>query len=222
MSWKPCIRRSGQPLTRFTDLHAILVDPDPRFVTVWVDMQEFCRVVNMAFLTDYKIDPELYQQVMTSVLYRLLHMIYENKAQGEDYNNNTRDSHDNHNEAVCLCTLALAATVFIQTQDKLTQYEKIAARLKAFIPALEQPTDEAAWGLRLWLLVATGISQFRIGTSGDWLREPFREALQATNTSSWQQAKGILKAHLWIDTIHDRAGEDFYDRLAGSIPNIEI
>lgn len=194
ISWKSYLGPSNH-VPHHTDLHDIITTPDPRLVNIWVDMKEFCKAANIAFITGHKLDPELFQEVMTSIQYRLLHLGYDHAA-GRD---------DALHEALRLSMLAFASTVFLKIQGLVLHFDILGARLKAAILALERPKDKAGREMMLWILVMTGISTFH-GVDDDWLTDYFA----GKDPLPWKEARDVLKGRLWIDCLHDNPGEAAY------------
>ena len=53
--------------------------PDSRLLAIHSDLHEFSRAANLAAQTGRKLEPDLLQDVMVSIQYRLLHLKYDSK-----------------------------------------------------------------------------------------------------------------------------------------------
>ncbi len=198
------------------------VSADPRLAAVWADMAEFCRTVNLAFATGAKLEPVLFQEMMVSVQYRLLHMRYGGST-GAGEHRDAVDAHKLH-EAVRLAMLAFATTVFMQIAHIDMRYAHLASGLEAALRALEVPlaadADCCGMELRVWLLLVANTSlppsprravaeiEEDSGT-GNWLETELVQALRELGVASWAGTREILKRWgLWIDMVHDRRGKN--------------
>jgi hypothetical protein len=200
ISWRSYLAPDGTAARR-TEIHDVLAAPDQRLVNVWVDMKEFCRAANIAFVTGCKLDPELFQEVMTSVQYRLLHL---------DFQESTGDR-PGWQEALRLSMLAFATTVFLKIRGVDIRYQNLAVRLKAAILSLDKPEDKARREMRLWIEVVAGIVLSQ-GPEGSGLKD----CLAGVDLKSWNEARVVLKDRLWIDCLHDKPGEAMYHYMSQS------
>ncbi|KAB5583625.1 hypothetical protein GE09DRAFT_1212200 [Coniochaeta sp. 2T2.1] len=205
MSWRSYLTSSSpqQQAGKRTELHGILGEtPDARLVNVWIDLREFCRAANIAVATGRLLDPEPFQEVMTSVQYRLLHLGYESRVGREEA----------WHEAMRLAMLAFATTVFLRIHGMEMRYHDLGRRLKAAMLALGGARSGKEMEMLLWMAVVAGVAIFHAPADGSWLREYVRGA----GVESWTAARGVLKDRLWIDHVHDKEGADVYYWLRGN------
>jgi hypothetical protein len=75
ISWKSHLP-SSIPVLRTTAPHILIDDsePDLKLINVWLDLYEISRATNIATQTGRKLQPDLLQDVMISVQYRLLNL----------------------------------------------------------------------------------------------------------------------------------------------------
>ncbi|OIW27676.1 hypothetical protein CONLIGDRAFT_444179 [Coniochaeta ligniaria NRRL 30616] len=197
MSWKSYL---APEVSRHTDLYDVLASPDQRLVNVWVDLKEFCRAANIGVVTGRKLDPELFQEVMTSVQYRLLHL---------DYGGGSGEGGAWH-EAIRLSMLAFATTVFLKIRGLEIGYEDLSRRLRAAMLALDYAGDAVEREMMLWMAFVAGMSMFHGRVDGGWLKD----YLSVAGVTSWKATRSILKDRLWVDCIHDKQGEAVYHELS--------
>ncbi|KAB5585505.1 hypothetical protein GE09DRAFT_1277029 [Coniochaeta sp. 2T2.1] len=211
ISWRSYLAASRDGQKDNTEeelLHDVLGEtPDAKLVNVWVDLREFCRAANIAVATGRLLDPDLFQEVMTSVQYRLLHLRYG------DGDGDGTGREDTWHEAVRLSMLALATTVFLRIHGMEMRYHDLGRRLKAAMLALGGASGgKKKREMLLWMAVVAGVAIFHGPVDGSWLREYAREA----DVESWTAARGVLKDRLWIDHLHDKEGADVYYWLRGN------
>lgn len=180
VSWEPYIakiydaNRHGFPIT---------ITLDMKLGNLWADMKEFTRSANLAFQTRQKMDPVLFQEVLISVVYRLLLL---------------DPSQDSLPTSLHLGLLALTANVFLRTSQQLVHFEKIFTRLRTSIKSqtLRHPD---VLQFKLWLLF---IAHFE-GKGNIELDTETRETLGALRITSWDETREVLKQYLWIGALHD-------------------
>jgi hypothetical protein len=206
MSWEPYLAQKGQPL-KSVSIPPLLSQLDRRLVNIWLDLQEFCTSLNLAFRKYMKLDQNLFQEMTVSVIYRLLHLDYSNV----DYDGQDNDFSDTVHEAIRLAILGFATTIFLQISNVDMGYTYLASKLEMALRALEKPIDPDEWQLRVWLLSVAEISVLR-GQDTSWLEMSLVEGLHVLEVTSWLEAKQALQVYLWVDTMHNQAGKELYAR----------
>ncbi|KIX03867.1 uncharacterized protein Z518_07420 [Rhinocladiella mackenziei CBS 650.93] len=158
-----------------SDLGPFFDSLDTRLRLVWDDISELVRATNMATQCKLYIDKELYQEVMISTHYRLVHLRFVTG----DVNETTR-----------LGLLAFASTLFLQSRGVKTQYEYLAQCLQNAISLLGHKTRAIPTQLTLWLHIVGAVSVFGEHEQA-WFRPALTELLQAMRLASW---KDVSKA----------------------------
>src|ERR1700761_9152303 len=74
ISWKTYLTPTRQSL-ELVNLSSLL-PIDWRLANVWSDLQILCSRINVAFLEDRKLDPNLFEELTISVPHRLLQLDY--------------------------------------------------------------------------------------------------------------------------------------------------
>jgi hypothetical protein len=174
---------------------------DARLHHIWADTRECCDIFNLAFLTRRKLEPRLFQEIIISVQYRLLHLQYLDDFSFE----NRVDSQNRLHEVLRCSVLAFTTTIFMKIINMEVRYHLLGLQLKAALSALDKPVDSREWELRVWICFVASITLFR-GREHEWLAVALTQSLGALELTSWLEVKAALKRHLWIDMIHDAEG----------------
>ena len=159
-------------------------------------MRRFCLLVNLGTQTQRLIYPEIIDQTMISVIYRLLHMKF---AVGSA------------DEAVQLGLAAFTHHIFLQWEDiKLPQYPFLAHYRNCILNL--DLADGASSSLMLWLLMIGAISMFdALGEA--WLRDSLRVHAHRCQVRTWKGLQEALKSFMWVGLLDDRPGKQVYDLL---------
>lgn len=180
---------------------------DSRLRNVWADAREFCALVNLASITGRKIRPRLFQEIMVTLQYRLLH--YEVGSTG---------LHVSISHAIQIGILVFTTTIFLHVAGIPTRYYWLTSQIRKMLKAWEIPTDTQGRKLRLWLLCISSISGLYDGT-GEWLSPATSHALAELDLKEWRDVKVILKEYLWIDVLHDPLAENVMKKCWSRIPD---
>ena len=199
MSWDCFIadRNSSQcsHLSRDSETQTFVTAPThSRLRNVFKDVHALSCISNLAFQTNRKLSPELYNEMMISILYRLTHLSFDN---------------DNLQEAVRLGLLCFCSTVFLQRQyfeqsygHLLNSFARALDRVRR-TPCKEQPIPLLFWLLMLLDVVTGSDSPSLPHWHGSWLVE----VIALGKFDSWTQAKETLRLIAWMSFVHDRPGE---------------
>ena len=193
--WEPFLPKSKarRPILP-TQLSAL--DIDIGLENVWADLHVFCISANVAFQTDQKINPEIFQDILISIEYRLLLLDL---------------GKDGFLETLRLGILAFSTTVFLQTQGIKARFNNLSRQLQVSISRLEIFDDslDEAW---LWILFVTAVSTV---TNEDdyWLMPLLKAALLKTGKVTWEEVQDMLKSFMWIDVLHDKDGKRVFDQV---------
>jgi hypothetical protein len=169
-----------------------------RLRNVFKDVHALSCISNLAFQTTRKLSPELYNEMVISILYRVTLLSFES---------------DDLQEAVRLGLLCFCSTIFIQRQYMEQSHENLLNSFTRALYRLRQtprkilPIPIIFWQLML-LDVAAGSERHSLSYwHGVWLAE----VIALGNFDSWLQAKETLRSIAWIGFVHDRPGERAFD-----------
>ncbi|VUC27418.1 unnamed protein product [Clonostachys rosea] len=212
LTWEPFFKSIKTKTIHCAKLETYLIPSvgfvDPRLSTIWSDVQELCAIVDLSILTRRKIRPELYQEVLVSIQYRLLHLYFSGCSTDVCGGQKWKDVH----EAIRLGILGLTTTLFLYREKVNTSYAAIVSRLNAILLKLGEPGDHREWELRIWLLFMVSVT---LGGGGDRFDPLLARGLEALRIKSWAGTRQFLKSLLWIDLLHDQVGRMVYGRCLG-------
>ncbi|GKZ23686.1 hypothetical protein AbraIFM66951_004562 [Aspergillus brasiliensis] len=181
---------------------------DPALLAAFHVLQNFCSLINtsIAETPQRRLYPDIIPSTLSSVMYPLLQMPFP--------------MHSN-NEAFRLGLLTFCHHAFLQWQDKTLPF--------VFFPASYQPCllslmeqcqhhqdvddDDDSSALILWLLVVGILALPPLPSFRDtdfWLKGCLREWLVRLEIRTWEEMREIMKRFLWMDLMHDLAGEGVF------------
>ncbi|KAK0111454.1 hypothetical protein ONS95_001811 [Cadophora gregata] len=195
ISWTSYLPRTI-PVQSTTAIHRLLSDsgiaPDTNMLAVYSDLQEFSRAANLAAQTGRKLEPDLLQDVMISIQYRLLHLKYENS-----------DPH----ELLRVIMLDYSATVLLLLFCQFGAYvwlnfPSLQVCLRIHVQTGSSNERSRVW---LWLLVVVGLSQLDCDMKD--LESYLACTVRDLGLKSWKDVLVVLKSFLWIDVLHSERGK---------------
>ena len=161
----------------------------------WAFMKRFCSTINSAAEHKRRLPKETLLNAMASVMYRLLHMSFENTSV---------------DEGIRLGLLIFSAHIFLNFRGIRQPHKYLPDTYKNCLMHLELPGTLPPQILP-WLLVIGSLSTF---TSADdvWLIPWMRVNITLCETRNWSELRGLLKTCPWIDTLHDQPGQEIFDK----------
>lgn len=169
--------------------------PDIRLVNVWLDLGELTKAINLAHQTQRKLSPWLFQEALISVQYRLQHLTYDV---------------DDKPEALRLAMLAFSTTMFFKAEAVPLNYVYLAHKLRAVLSLIGEDASTDWSRLCLWLIFVGRVSVLDSAEDLLLLQRQFLKINLALRLTRWSEARQILKGFMWVDFIHNGAGEDFF------------
>jgi hypothetical protein len=168
-----------------------LLDAD--LVTACQIVRRFCLMVDLGTQTQQTIDPEIIHEIMTSVMYRLLHKSF---ASGSV------------DKAVQLGLLACSYHLFLQWQDIKLPYQHSPKIYQDCIQSFKT-LNKVSPRLMLWLLMTGAISLFNVSKE-TWLRESLREYISRCQVKTWKEMQENLESFMWIPLLDKQMEELIY------------
>ncbi|GKZ53772.1 hypothetical protein AnigIFM63309_005629 [Aspergillus niger] len=194
--FNPTLNQINNPL--LPQLHL-----DPTLKTTFHVLQNFCTLINTSITEtpQRRLSPDIIPSTLSSVMYRLLQMPFPMNS---------------NNEAFRLGLLTFCHHTFLQWQDKTLPFVYFPASYQSCLLSLmeqcqrRQDEEEDSSELILWLLMV-GILALPplpsfLGTDL-WMRGYLREWLEKLEIRTWGELRGIMKRWVWVDLMHDLAGE---------------
>ncbi|KAK3344259.1 hypothetical protein B0T25DRAFT_463449 [Lasiosphaeria hispida] len=197
MSWSPFIAKEKKQSSKSTMHQAYPRSLDQRLLNVWLDLQEFSRSANIAFQTGRKIPGSLFQEAVTSALYRLIALQHD---QG--------DTTPVQDTIMRLGMLAFSTTTFLQIQGLPADNNKdLSAKARTFLQ-LPQTVGQQQFGteareeflkLKLWFLFVAYITILSRLEDEELIVANVAETVTSLGLSSWPGVREVLLDHMWID-----------------------
>jgi len=170
---------------------------DAKVTNLWADFKCFTALANLAFQSDRKLKPEMFQDMLTSVMYRT--MLLDLSSQSTP-------------RLLHMGMLAFGATVFLQAHGVKARFENMSRRLREAICATDVDNgQDALHEIKLWSLFVMKLSAVT-NEDDDWIVPRLRAQIRKNGAGSWKEVRSALKKSLWIDAIHDEDGEALYFR----------
>lgn len=167
---------------------------DLRLYNVIKDMHIFSCISNLAFQTTRRLSPEMYNEMLTSLLYRLTNLSFDN---------------DLLQETVRLAALVFSSTTFLQRQYIEVRYEQLLRTFRnVLVKFKESYQTQAPPLLTIWLLMVLETSLPGKETLNAMELQWFTETLQMMRMTSPAVIYDSLRTIAWVDFVHtERCGE---------------
>lgn len=178
----------------------VVRNADMEVFTVAQDIMKMSKIFNSRLATR-KLDPLAFQEVITTLCYRLLDI---DSVSGDKLVSPTA-------KAVHRGLVAFMSTFLLQIgRARHLRYRLLARGLKAALDNTKFRTsvDPAS---QLWLLVVTGISVLNQDEIKTWLAPRLSQVMDQFGTTDWQFASRLLSKYPWIKTIHDQPAAQLWN-----------
>lgn len=170
---------------------------DTRLHNVLKDLHALSCISNAAYQTTRKISPDTYNEIMISILYRLINMSLHT---------------DPLQEAIRTGLLALSSTIFLQRHFIKNDFEHL---LSLFGNALKQMRESTHIDIPIpiviWLAILPHVVGQKEASPASWQNSLLDDAILRSGTDTWLQVREILGSVVWIGFIHDRIGKQAYE-----------
>ena len=185
------IQCSHQPHDAY--IHTFLeATVDKRLHNALRDLHTFSCISNLAYQTTRKLSPDIYSDIMTSILYRLTSLSYES---------------DPLQEALRVGLLAISSTIFMQRQFMEHPYDNLLNLHRKSLLKLRESTDiDIPVPILLWLTMLLHVVENKEPSLPDWLSVWLDEVIFCAGIDSWPQAHEILRSMVWVNFVHNRCG----------------
>ncbi|KAK6519943.1 hypothetical protein TWF506_000237 [Arthrobotrys conoides] len=172
--------------------------------SVFRDILCASKFINSLKVTNQKLPPLVFQEILISTGYRLMYMCPLDGVR-------PLPAADD----VChLALLALVTTILIRKGYNKLSYPFLARLLHDSISKITEDPSVCN-GFLLWLLFMAGISIFDV-KDDVWLQLLLKNHISHMELESWQSVKIILREYPWIDYFHDEPGLEIWETLARS------
>lgn len=199
------IRCSHEPYQ--AQIHAFVDALDPKFGNCWKDLHAFSCMSNLAYQTTHKLSPDTYNEMMISILYRLMHLSFEEGSL---------------QEAIRTGLLTFSSTIFLTRLYMKHPYEHLFNLFSSALFKLCQSTSiTVPQPIMLWLMILYHVVAYNQPSPGDWQTVWLGKAVSLTGVTIWPQAHGILKSIMWVDFVHDVPGKKAFEAAVQRLETLE-
>jgi hypothetical protein len=185
------IRCSHDPYE--TEVHAFVDALDAKLGNCWKDLHAFSCMSNVAYQTTRKLSPDTYNEVVISILYRLVHLSF-----GSDF----------LHEAIRLALLIFSSTLFMTRLYMKQPYERLFNLFQsAMFELLKSTSIIVPQSILLWLMVTYHVVTYEQSAPDDWQTVWFKQAILMNRVDTWSKGLRILKSVMWVDFVHNVPGK---------------
>jgi hypothetical protein len=161
------------------------------------DLHAFSCISNLAYQTTRKLSPEIYNEMMISILYRLTNLSFES---------------DPMQEAIRSGLLAFSSTIFMQRHFMEQPYDHLLNLYNNAVFKLLESTDiDLPIPIVLWLTIFSLVVEHKESPPADWLGVWLHKTILRAGIDSWSQAREILGSIMWVDFVHNRLGKQVFE-----------
>ncbi|RDW58458.1 hypothetical protein BP5796_12388 [Coleophoma crateriformis] len=161
------------------------------------DLHAFSCVSNLAYQTTRKLSPDVYNEMMISILYRLTNLSFGRNPLAE---------------VIRIGLLAFSSTIFIErhfmgqpSQHLLNLYTDALFNLRNSMN-VDLPIP-----MVLWLTMFSHLVVHTELSPADWRSVWLDEAVLHGKINTWPQACEILRSVAWVDFIHSGTGKHIFE-----------
>jgi hypothetical protein len=170
---------------------------DKRLHNALRDLHAFSCISNLAYQTTRKLSPDIYNEIMISIFYRLTYLSFES---------------DPMQEAIRIGLLAVSSTIFMQRHFMEHPYDHLLNLYRNTLFKLRESTDiDFPVPIVLWLTMLLHVVAHKEPSPADWLSVWLGKAILHADIDSWPQAREILRSIVWVDFIHDQLGKPAFE-----------
>jgi len=167
---------------------------DEELSKAWCIMRNFCTTIKLAAKGGMKLTERTLLDIMSSVMYRLLHM---------------KLSIGSLDEAIRLGLLIFCSDIFLQWEGARSAYLHLSVAYRNCLGSLEligcTPPN-----LMIWLLTVAAIS-IDVEEDQRWLMPHLLHTLKRSDIRTWDDAHDKLSAFLWIDWVFNVRAKALFD-----------
>ena len=170
---------------------------DARLHNATRDLHAFSCLSNLAYQTTRKLSPEIYNEMMISILYRLTHLSFKD---------------DPLQEAMRSGVMTFSSAIFLQRQYMEQPYDHLLKIFSTALSRLRKATDtNLPMPIAFWLTMLSHVAARKEPSCETWRDVWLDEIISRACIDSWSQAREILKSVMWVDFIHDRPGKEVFE-----------
>jgi len=151
----------------------------------------------MAYQTGGKFSPETYNEMMISILYRLMYLSFPG---------------DKMQTLIQTALLAYCSTVFLIRMYQANPYGRFKDLFSAELFEIFQLTSRSMPGpVNFWLLMIYHVVACDDSCSTEWQTAWLDETISLDREVTWTDASTRLKSVMWVDFVHGAPGMKIFD-----------
>ncbi|GKT49709.1 uncharacterized protein ColSpa_09890 [Colletotrichum spaethianum] len=180
-------------------IRRLLNSTDRRVGNIFQDLHDFSQLANFLVQTGHKIDPNMFQDLMTSIQYRLLYL--------------EPTTQDKVTEMLRLGMTSYITTLFLKVQGTKIPLSFLTGQLRSACQNIEvsEFPSTTARHIFAWTLVVGAISVLE-EYDDVWLL-PKLASLRESLGPTWPEAKAKLEQVMWMEFIHSPGGVKVFEKL---------
>ena len=178
---------------------------DTRLYNVLRDLHTFSCISNLAYETTRKLSPDIYNEIIISLLYRLTHLSFENESNPLQ-------------ESLRTGLMTFSWLIFMQRDFMRHPYDHLLKSFSNAILRLRRSTEiDLPVPITLWLTMLLHLvapqdsSSSSPATATDWHTIWLDEVISHKGITSWVRAREILRSVVWVGFIHDGPGKRVFE-----------
>jgi hypothetical protein len=170
---------------------------DPKLANCWKDIHSFSCLSNLAYQTDRKFSSETYNEMMISILYRLMHLTPVD---------------DGVPALIRTALLTYCSALFLtRMYHQGNSYEYLIELFSTKLWELHQSASMVIpRPVVLWLLITYHLAVFEDPSLKKWQTLWLDETIALNRGATWADVNKILKSVMWVDFVHDALGRKIF------------
>lgn len=170
---------------------------DTRLNNTFRDLHAFSCISNVAYRTTGKLSPEMYNEMMISILYRLTNLSFED---------------NNLQETIRIGLLVFSTTLFMLRHFMEQPYDHLLNLFDNVLSSIREARDaRLPESIEFWLVIFSHVVSVSEYPSTDWRSLWLDETILNMGINSWAQACEVLRTVMWVDFIHTRPGRQAFE-----------
>jgi hypothetical protein len=179
---------------------------DGRLHNILRELHAFSCISNLAYQTTRKFSPDIYNEMMISILYRLTHLSFKSNSL---------------HEAIRTGLLAFSSTIFIQRHFMKQPYDNLLnLYTNAVLQICEYTDSDVSVPIALWLAMLSHVIEHTELSPADWRSVWLDKVVLRAGIDLWSPARELLRSKAWVDFIHDRIGKQVFEAAILRLENV--
>lgn len=179
------------PIRKSACTDSLFGNLQPEIVSAWHALEDLSHVANRCNM----VPDTLILDAMVETGYRVFSCKFDSASL---------------DELMCLSLLALTCSIFLHWDQVTICYSHLATSYKKCVHMMLNNNQ------------VSDTTMIRIVTAGElcichrdvWLRDAMHVYINHIGITSWTEMQAILKSFVWIDALHNKAGQHLYESIS--------